>query len=324
MAYNKETGMYEGYIYKITNNLSGKVYIGQTIRTIESRWWEHCNENKKGSSAIDRSIMKNGKENFTVEELLMISDECRDDLIKRLDKIEAEYIESEDSLISSGNGYNILTGGRKGKTIDNPVVCYDIFGNFLNEFVSCSVASDYYELCMASIYGICSGRITNYKNKLVFRWKGDPFDKYPVIRPNTYSDKSIDVYRKNTYEFVGTYDSLDECVNALNIPKYGITKCCNGKAKYVGKYITRFSGDSLDKYEYKLKPAIPARKINQYSLDGEYIQTFNSYKEACIAININDTSAIYKVCNKKRKTANGYLWFFSEDESQPDKSKIIA
>lgn len=34
MAYNKETGMYEGYIYKIINNINNKAYIGQTITTI--------------------------------------------------------------------------------------------------------------------------------------------------------------------------------------------------------------------------------------------------------------------------------------------------
>lgn len=32
-----------GYIYKITTSCSEKVYIGQTIRTIEKRWQEHLN-----------------------------------------------------------------------------------------------------------------------------------------------------------------------------------------------------------------------------------------------------------------------------------------
>lgn len=32
--YNKETGMYEGYIYQIYNPFNMKSYIGQTTRTI--------------------------------------------------------------------------------------------------------------------------------------------------------------------------------------------------------------------------------------------------------------------------------------------------
>lgn len=41
MSYNKETGMYEGYIYLITNLCDNRRYIGQTSRTIAIRWKEH-------------------------------------------------------------------------------------------------------------------------------------------------------------------------------------------------------------------------------------------------------------------------------------------
>ena len=41
MAYNKETGMYEGFIYKIWNDVDDMFYIGRTYRTIEKRWKEH-------------------------------------------------------------------------------------------------------------------------------------------------------------------------------------------------------------------------------------------------------------------------------------------
>ena len=38
MSYNKETKMYEGYIYLISNSIrSDQVYIGQTIRDIERK-----------------------------------------------------------------------------------------------------------------------------------------------------------------------------------------------------------------------------------------------------------------------------------------------
>ena len=31
-----------GIIYIITNSINDKVYIGQTIQTLKSRWQEHC------------------------------------------------------------------------------------------------------------------------------------------------------------------------------------------------------------------------------------------------------------------------------------------
>ena len=30
-----------GYIYKITNTINNKVYIGQTTQTVETRWKQH-------------------------------------------------------------------------------------------------------------------------------------------------------------------------------------------------------------------------------------------------------------------------------------------
>jgi len=36
-----------GYIYKITNILNGKIYIGQTVKTIEKRFNQHKNNSNK-------------------------------------------------------------------------------------------------------------------------------------------------------------------------------------------------------------------------------------------------------------------------------------
>ena len=50
-------------IYKITNLLNGKIYIGQSIN-IERRIKNHCKENKQ---LIDKIIQEEGIENFQFE-----------------------------------------------------------------------------------------------------------------------------------------------------------------------------------------------------------------------------------------------------------------
>lgn len=72
MAYNKETGMYEGYIYKIINDINDKVYVGQTINTINSRFSAHKSSSKtidKRECALYRAMRKYGVDHFSIVEV---------------------------------------------------------------------------------------------------------------------------------------------------------------------------------------------------------------------------------------------------------------
>ena len=71
-----------GSIYKITNKLNGKSYIGQTMQLVVKRWRAHIS--RKSTSAIHAAIKAYGKENFsfevieiapTIEELNMLADD---------------------------------------------------------------------------------------------------------------------------------------------------------------------------------------------------------------------------------------------------------
>lgn len=91
-------------IYKITNKVNGKIYIGQTIRPLLVRWKHHCNPANKNCVAMHRAIQKYGKENFTVEQIDVACD--RDEL----DKKEIYWIEFYDSM-NPDKGYNLIKGG---------------------------------------------------------------------------------------------------------------------------------------------------------------------------------------------------------------------
>ena len=85
-------------IYKHTCNANGKPYIGQTVKTMEARWAEHCTDaryNKKRK--FFAAMNKYGFDNWT-HEVLFESD--NPELIS--DK-ETEYIKLFDSV---KNGYN--------------------------------------------------------------------------------------------------------------------------------------------------------------------------------------------------------------------------
>ena len=57
-------------IYKITNTLNGKLYIGFTSFSVEKRWKVHLRNARAGGNlkyALYQAIRKYGKERFTVE-----------------------------------------------------------------------------------------------------------------------------------------------------------------------------------------------------------------------------------------------------------------
>jgi len=97
-----------GYIYKITNIITNKCYIGETKQSNpESRWKEHKNtiKNGVGCPALKDAVKKYGIENFKFEILIICFDEDRY-------KYEIEYIKKYNSKVP--NGYNILDGGPGG------------------------------------------------------------------------------------------------------------------------------------------------------------------------------------------------------------------
>lgn len=97
-----------GYIYKVTNKINGKIYIGQTIQSVKDRWYRHCGKSGISKAELNthfkRAILKYGKENFTVETIEVCDS-------TKLNDREKFYISYYNSYI---NGYNSTIGGQDG------------------------------------------------------------------------------------------------------------------------------------------------------------------------------------------------------------------
>lgn len=90
-----------GVIYKLTNNVNGHIYIGQTVTSIDRRWWYHVRDSKSAKPwTICKAIKKYGPENFTRE--LVANASTRDEL----DSLEIKYIRELKPE------YNMNRGGR--------------------------------------------------------------------------------------------------------------------------------------------------------------------------------------------------------------------
>lgn len=103
MAHN--FGYFSMVIYKITNKVTGKIYIGQTIQTLHDRWREHVTTIK--CRLLAEAIRENGRNAFVIESI------ARCDSKDEMNSREEYYIK----LFKSRHpfGYNLNAGGYSNK-----------------------------------------------------------------------------------------------------------------------------------------------------------------------------------------------------------------
>ena len=103
-------------VYKITNKINGKVYIGQTIRPVEYRFNRHMNDalNNILDTHFARAIRKYGKDSFIIEEI--DNAQTQDELnqkeqywIRYYNSVEDGYNETDAVSKCGGNTYQSKT-----------------------------------------------------------------------------------------------------------------------------------------------------------------------------------------------------------------------
>ena len=87
-------------IYKATNKINGKVYIGQTVRSLQERMAEHARHTQ---TTFDRALKKYGLDAFDIEQI----DSA--DSVDELNQKEIYWIEFYNCVVP--NGYNMCEGG---------------------------------------------------------------------------------------------------------------------------------------------------------------------------------------------------------------------
>lgn len=98
-----------GYIYKITNQINGKIYIGLTRTSIEERWKNHIKKAKEYPNRYLYDAMNHyGYEKFSIEQI----EQCDDNILDEREIYWIAYYNSTNPDI----GYNLTEGGGGGNT----------------------------------------------------------------------------------------------------------------------------------------------------------------------------------------------------------------
>ena len=101
------------YIYQITNDINGKIYIGKTEFSIEKRFKEHCQDafrDRNEKRPLYAAMRKYGIEHFHIE------------LIEETDNPEEREVFWIENKRSFKNGYNATKGGDGARYLDYDLI----------------------------------------------------------------------------------------------------------------------------------------------------------------------------------------------------------
>ena len=281
-----------GFIYKITNTINGKVYIGQTIRDINCRWSEHLrhayNQNDhEYETHLYRSMRKYGKENFSIQQI----EKCN---IEDLDEREIFWIDFYRSY-DENYGYNMTLGGSGTRRLE-----YDeIFARY-DSGESLAEIAEHMHIGRSNLTQILKGYESYNCNdawerskKYLRKKKGSAVVQYDLDG-----------------NFIAEFESAKEAELLVEkSSRQNIMKCCKAKRGTSGGFQWRFKNDPPpERCQCTTEPKV----VYQMDLTLNVINVFPSIYAASLKTGIQ-RDCISRCCNGKAKLAGGYTWKFAKD-----------
>lgn len=288
------------YIYKITNDVNEKVYIGKTNLNIEKRFKEHCRDATRERCEcrpLYSAMNKHGIEHFHIE-LIEETDNPEDR--------EQYWIAFYHSYIGDPecNGYNATMGG-DGKSYLNYDRIVETYKNFENTIKTAEV---------------CNCSVDQVRN--ILKMKNINIRSSSDVLKEQFGQK-IHMLNKNSGEYLKTFETEKNAARFLIDHKYakdgpirGITthiaQACNGERK--SAYGFAWKRDNSKNNHIKI--GMPC-KVSQYDINGNFIQCFNSYSDAAQFLKNNGesnadlraiVSSISKAARGKKNYYLNYIW----------------
>lgn len=251
-------------IYKITNLIDGKCYIGQSV-DIRNRWKSHRHNGKTSHNAyLRRAMRKHGTDNFSIDVLEVCS-------VDDLDAIEKKCIASENSMVPSG--YNMDLGGTVRKTMgpetrtkrrlaslgannpnygkpksaafkrivaaarSKPINQYTVDGKYINTFKNARSVPGF-PGGFKNISLCCTGKT---QAAYGYQWRfadGKTNDIAPIDSPRAANNVPVSQYDLDG-TCIATYQTMKEASKKTGAGYKSISACCNGNRQRAGGFIWR-------------------------------------------------------------------------------------
>lgn len=284
------------YIYKATNKINGKSYIGQTV-DYKSRVWQHMRCYEKEDCKFHDAIKEFGSDNFDWEVL----ETCNGK--EKANDLERKYIELFNSY---RNGYNDNKGGVGGHNA-RAIVCLKPDGEFVKRYDSASDAEkDGFN--NVNVLLCCKNKLYTCKNHL-FMFENDYKENgaKQYVKPESSSKRKV-IQCDLDGNFISRYDSVQEASEKTGANRTTISGVLSQKYKSANGFIFVYEEDfpikDLSVYQKKKK----GRKVAQIDIEsGEIVNVYDRIADAGRALGVN-YKVIHKVVDMPDRTAFGYKW----------------
>lgn len=288
---------YKYIVYKTTNLINNKIYIGVHRTDIDRAdpyigcgiYSDKCIKKKY---LFHKAVAKYGYKNFKRETLFEYPDTEEGKL--QAYKKEAELVNRE--FLKRKDVYNSCLGGKVPSSVwERSVVQYDLQGNFIKVWNSISEAT---EIAPSQSISECCINKTYSKN-----WQWRYYDG------NTDNIEPAKLVTKVVYQFdlqgnfIAYYKSASEAERITGVDHRSISMCCNNIRSHGSGFYWSFK----KRFEYKPKHSNTPIPVACYTDDGTFIKSFDSIAEGARYYNL-EKSSIRNCIQGKSKHAGKVRW----------------
>jgi len=224
------------------------------------------------------------------------------------------------------------------------ILQFDMSNNFIQMFTSAREVDKLPEFNRRSVVRCCKNEIITFKG-YYFRFSDNFFpcplaqpiknmeeiqkildvkqvEKLPTKRKQKTIDKQLKIKEEKIknkkpqkiyihYDLngniLGEYIGIAETSRQTGCHTQLISTCCKNKSYYTVNGTTfRYEGDKFDYESYNKYIQKGSKKVSKYTLDGVFVEEFDSIKRACIEAGLSKTGAnISRCCHKKINEKTG-------------------